>query len=97
MLIIRFRKVGKKNQKIMHLVLQDKKWKLQGKVIKYLGWYNPYSKEGNFDKEKILFYLKNGAKISDTAYNILVKKGILTGPKRKISIKRKKASQEVSS
>lgn len=86
MLVIRFQKIGKKNQKVFRLVLQDKKWKLQGKAIRILGWYNPYTKEGEFDKESILFYLQNGAQVSDSAFNILVKKGILVGPKRKINI-----------
>lgn len=90
MLVIRFQKVGKRGQKIFRLVLQEKHWKLQGKAIKILGWYNPYTKEGNLQKDLILFYLKNGAQISDTAFNILVTKGILPGPKRKITIKPKK-------
>jgi ribosomal protein S16 len=73
MLIIRFQKVGKKNQKILRLVLQDKRWKLQGKVIKVLGWWNPYLKKGNFDCDLIKFYLEHGAQISETARNILKK------------------------
>lgn len=86
MLVIRFQKLGKKNQKVFRLVLQEKSWKLQGKAIKVLGRYNPYTKESVFDKESILFYLKNGAQISDSAFNILVKKGVLPGPKRRIHI-----------
>lgn len=77
MLVIRFQKIGKKNQKVMRLVLQDKRWKLQGKVIEILGFWNPYLKQGNFDKEKIEFYLKNGAQISDTAKSILKKQKII--------------------
>ena len=73
MLIIRFQKVGKKNQKIMRLVLQDKRWKLQGKVIKVLGWWNPYLKQGSFDSDLIKFYLINGAKLSETAKNLIKK------------------------
>jgi ribosomal protein S16 len=71
MLVIRFQKIGKKNQKILRLVLQDKKWKLQGKVIKILGWWNPYLKKGNFDCDLIKFYLVKGAQISETAKNIV--------------------------
>lgn len=74
MLVIRFQKIGKKNQKIMRLVLQENKWKLRGKAIKILGWWNPYLKEGNFDCQTIKFYLQNGARISETAKNILKKK-----------------------
>ncbi|GIW67356.1 MAG: hypothetical protein KatS3mg096_224 [Candidatus Parcubacteria bacterium] len=73
MLIIRFQKIGKKNQKIMRLVLQDKRWKLRGRVIKVLGWWNPYLKQGNFDCDLIRFYLTNGAKLSETAKSLIKK------------------------
>jgi len=73
MLAIRFQKIGKKNQKILRLVLQEKKWKLKGKVIQVLGWWNPYLKKGEFKKDLIEFYLKNGAKPSETAKSILKK------------------------
>jgi ribosomal protein S16 len=74
MLVIRFQKIGKKNQKILRLVLQDKRWKLQGKVVKVLGWWNPYLKQGNFDCDLIKFYLENGAQISETAKSIVKKR-----------------------
>jgi len=77
MLAIRFQKIGKKNQKILRLVLQEKKWKLKGKVIQVLGWWNPYLKKGEFKKDLIEFYLKNGAKPSETAKSILKKENII--------------------
>lgn len=77
MLIIRFQKVGKRNQKVFRLVLQDKRWKLNGKVIKILGWWNPYLKRGEFKKELIEFYLRHGAKLSKTAYSLLKKNKVL--------------------
>jgi len=77
MLVIRFQKVGKKNQKILRLVLQDKRWKLNGKVIQVLGWWNPYLKKGEFKKDLIEFYIKNGAKLSETARSILKKVSLL--------------------
>lgn len=73
MLIIRFQKIGKKQQKIMRLVLQEKRSKLNGKVIKVLGWWDPFLKKGNFDNDLIRFYLNNGSQISFTAKNILKK------------------------
>ncbi len=73
MLVIRFRKIGKKNQKILQLVLQEKKSKLQGRAIKILGWWNPYLEKGNFDLDLINFYLQNGAQISGTAKNIITR------------------------
>ena len=77
MLVIRFQKIGKKNQKIFRLVLQDKRWKPQGKVIKVLGWWNPYLKQGDFKNDLIKFYLQKGAQLSSTAKSILRKNKIL--------------------
>lgn len=73
MLVIRFQKIGKKQQKIMRLVLQEKRSKLNGKVIKILGWWDPFLKKGNFDSDLIKFYLDNGSQISSTAKSILKK------------------------
>lgn len=77
MLAIRFQKIGKKKQKIMRLVLQEKRSKLNGRVIKVLGWWDPFLKKGNFDKDLIVFYLNNGSQISETAQSILKKNKIL--------------------
>jgi len=77
MLAIRFQKRGKKNQKIFRLVLQEKRSKLSGKVIRVLGWWNPFLKNGEFKADLIKFYLKNGADISKTALSILKKKKII--------------------
>lgn len=77
MLVVRFQKIGKRNQKILRLVLQDKRWKLRGKIIRVLGWWNPYLKEGNFDREMINFYIQNGAKLSETARSILRRNKII--------------------
>jgi len=77
MLTIRFQKIGKKNQKILRLVLQEKRSKLKGKVIKVLGWWNPYLKKGEFNNDLIRFYLQNGAQTSETAHSILKKQKII--------------------
>jgi ribosomal protein S16 len=77
MLVIRFQKIGKKNQKIFRLVLQERRSKLQGRVIRVLGWWNPYLKKGEFKNDLIKFYLQKGAQASATALSILKKQKIL--------------------
>lgn len=89
MLTIRFQPVGKKHQKIFRIVLQEKRSKLNGKAIARLGWWDPRRKIGEFDKEKITFYIQNGAEVSDSVWNLLIKKRIIKGKKRSISIKSK--------
>ncbi|MEK7673948.1 MAG: 30S ribosomal protein S16 [Patescibacteria group bacterium] len=86
MLILRLQSVGKKHQKIFRLVLQEKQNKLDGKAIANLGWWNPRLKKGDFNSEKINFYISHGAKLSDTAWNLLIKKGVLKGKKRAVNI-----------
>lgn len=95
MLTIRFQPVGKKHQKIFRIVLQEKRSKLSGKIIAKLGWWDPRRKVGEFDRDKINFYIKNGAEVSDSVWNLLIKKRIIQGKKRAISIKTK--SKEESS
>jgi len=97
MLVIRFQPAGKKHQKVFRIVLQEKKSKLQGKYITKLGWWDPRKKVGEFDKENIEFYIKNGAQVSDSVWNLLIKKGIIKGKKRVVSIsKTKKKDAEAS-
>jgi small subunit ribosomal protein S16 len=96
MLVLRFQPVGKKHQKVFRIVLQEKRSKLKGKAITYLGWWDPRLKKGEFDKESILYYIENGAQVSDSLWNLLIKKGIIKGKKRNIQIKRKKKENETT-
>ncbi len=96
MLVIRFQPVGKKHQKIFRIVLQEKRSKLSGKVIKKLGWWDPRIKKGEFNSDLIRFYIQNGAQVSDSVWNLLIKKKVIEGKKRKITIKSKKNKDENS-
>jgi ribosomal protein S16 len=44
-----------------------------GRVAAFLGNYNPHKKEFNFNKEKVEFYLKNGAQPSNRVAMLLEK------------------------
>ncbi|MCS7184008.1 MAG: 30S ribosomal protein S16 [Patescibacteria group bacterium] len=96
MLVIRFQPVGKKHQKIFRIVLQERRSKLLGKIIEKLGWWNPRKKIGQFNEDLINFYLRNGAQVSDSVWNLLIKKNVIKGKKRKISIKKSKKENESS-
>jgi small subunit ribosomal protein S16 len=89
MLVIRFQPVGKKKQKIFRIVLQKKRSKLSGKIIEKLGWWDPRLKRGEFKPDLIRFYIDNGAQVSGSVWNLLIKNQIIKGKKRKISIKNK--------
>lgn len=47
-----------------------------GRVVEYLGSYDPHTKATAIQKEKIEQYIKNGAQPSDTVVKILKKEGV---------------------
>ena len=94
MLKIRLQIIGRKNQPLFRLVVVPIEKKPKGKVKEILGWYNPRSKEGSFKKERINYWYSKGAKVSDTAWNLLIHKGILKGKKRSVRIRAKKQGEE---
>lgn len=57
-----------------------------GKYLEMLGSYNPQLKQVSLNKERILYWLERGAQCSATVHNLLVKGGVISGPKRKIKM-----------
>jgi small subunit ribosomal protein S16 len=95
MLMIRLQRRGKKHQAHYRLVVGEKRSKLLGKQTEDLGWYNPHENKYDFQKERIQYWLKNGAKTSTVVHNLLVSAGIIAGkklPKHKIAKKTEAAS-----
>jgi len=96
MLVIRFSRVGKKNRAQFRIVAQERTMAPSGKHVEILGSYDPHFKKGVFKKERIEHWVKNGAQISDSVYNVLVSQGIIKGKKRfiKITAKKEKGKKE---
>lgn len=83
MLIIRFQRVGKKNQAIFRIVLAEKHRAASKKVNEILGSYNPRGKQFNVkDPERVKYWLGQHVEVSATAHNLLVDKGFITAPKK---------------
>ncbi|MBI4085146.1 MAG: 30S ribosomal protein S16 [Candidatus Liptonbacteria bacterium] len=89
MLVIRLKRVGRKHQPSYRLVVAEKRSKLGGPPAEDLGPYNPSTKTATFAQERIRYWLGVGAKPTPTVHNLLVKQGVVSGPKIKISIKKK--------
>ena len=83
MLVIRLQRIGKKHQASFRIVLQDSRWKPQGKTLELFGFYNPHSKEKQIQTERVKFWLARGAQSSPTLHNMFVDAGIITGEKVK--------------
>lgn len=93
MLIIRLQRVGKKNQPFFRVVLTEKTAPPRGKYIEKLGYLDPRTKKSGLNAERTQYWLSKGAQPSDSAWNLLVKKGVVKAPKRKIKIKQKKQKE----
>lgn len=95
MIVIRFKRVGKKNQPSFKIVVVDKRWSsTAGKFIEEVGFYNPLTKETNIKKERVLHWLSKGVKPSPSILNLLIEKKVVEGKKTPSHKKSKKAKEE---
>jgi small subunit ribosomal protein S16 len=77
MLVIRLQRTGRKGHAMFRVVVQDsRRTPSSGKVVAWLGSYDPHTKAVNLDKEKVGFYLKNGAQPSGRTAVILKNEGV---------------------
>jgi small subunit ribosomal protein S16 len=77
MLAIRMQRTGRKGHAQFRMVVQDSRFNSQsGRVVAYLGFYDPHAKTATLDGEKVSKYLENGAQPSDRAVRILQSEGI---------------------
>lgn len=95
MLTLKLQRTGKKHQASFRLIVGEKRHKLVGAQKEYLGWYNPRSHQAEFNKERVLYWLKQGAQKTDTVHNLLVKSEIITGEKIAVHKISKKTKEEV--
>jgi len=94
MLKIRLTRLGKKNKSFFRVVVAEHTSPIKGRFVEALGFLNPHTKEKNFNKERILYWIEKGAKCSDTTHNLLVKEGIVKGPKIAVKMKKKEEKSE---
>jgi small subunit ribosomal protein S16 len=75
---IRLSRHGKKGYPFYHIVVADGRAPRDGRYIERLGVYNPNTNPATieFDFDRALDWLQNGAQPSDTCRTILAKKGV---------------------
>ncbi len=84
MLVIRFFRVGKKNQPSFKIVVTEKTNPTHaGRYVEEVGFYNPLTKEKRVNTERMKYWMSQGAQPSDTVFNILVDEKIVKGKKKK--------------
>ncbi len=93
MLKIRLTRRGKRNKAFFRLVVAEHTSPIKGKFIEVLGFFNPHTKEKSLKSERVKYWLEKGAQCSDSAHNLLVSAGIVSGPKRAIKMKKKEVKE----
>jgi small subunit ribosomal protein S16 len=91
MLAIRLQRTGRSGHAQFRVIVQDSRFNpKRGRVVTYLGSYDPHTKKAEIDSVKTAQYLENGARPSDSAARLLKKEGVklpawvkLAEPKKK--------------
>ena len=83
MLSIRLQRVGKKNRPAFRMVLTDKRRSSKsGSFLEWLGSVDRIAKTRSIDKDRVTYWISKGAQCTDSAYNLLIAEGVITGDKR---------------
>ena len=88
MLNIRLNRVGRKNKAYFRVVVQEHTVAPGGRHVEVLGSYDPHAKQAVLKTDRIAYWLSQGAQLSDTMHNLLVREGVIEG--KKISVKMKR-------
>lgn len=77
MLAIRLQRLGRKALPVYRLAVQEsRRHPSSGRVVAYVGSFNPHTKETKIDTEKVAFYLKNGAQPTPRVVRILTEQKV---------------------
>ena len=79
MVKLRSQRFGKTKAPFYRIVATDSRNPRDGRFIEIVGTYNPLTTPATvkFDEEKVLKWLANGAKPTDTVKSLLSKEGII--------------------
>jgi len=73
MVKIRLKRTGGKNEPRFRIVVTDVRAQRDGKVIEYVGYYNPVKKEKKLNMDRIDYWLGVGAQPTETV-SVMIKK-----------------------
>ena len=71
--MIKLKIVGRRNQRTFRVIVQEDREKLEGKFAEDLGWYNPKTSQFKLNKDRVAYWIGNGAKPTDSVANLLEK------------------------
>lgn len=81
MLTIRFNRTGKKNRAHFRVVLQEHTKAPGKRHVEILGSYDPHKKTAVLKKDRILYWIGQGAQTSPVVTNLLIREGVTEGKK----------------
>lgn len=91
MLMIRFQRIGRKNDPAFRIVVLEKaSGPKAGKYADLVGTYNPKTKAVTLQPERIKDWMAKGAQVSPSLHNLLVSQGVIEG--KKINVLPKKTA-----
>ena len=77
MLAIRLQRLGRKGYPVYRLAVQEaQRHPSSGRVVAYVGSYNPHTKEANIQVESAQKYLDNGAQPTPRVVKLLKEAGV---------------------
>lgn len=96
MLTIRLQRLGKIKQATYRLIVSEKNKDPQSGALEILGNYNPRDKKFEVKTERVEHWFSKGAQASNTVFNMLLKRGITTGQKRKSVFLSKRRKEKIA-
>lgn len=94
MLAIRLNRTGKRNRAYFRVVVQEHTKAPGKRHVEILGSYDPHKKTTILKKDRILYWIGQGAQVSDAVHNMLVREGVIEGKKVAKKMPRPVAKEE---
>lgn len=79
MLTIRLSRMGKKGHPTYRLIISEKARDTHGRALEILGSYNPHNKKLQAKGDRINYWIEQGAGMSPTVNNLLIKNKLIKG------------------
>ncbi len=93
MLMIRFQRIGRRNDPAFRIVVLEKERAAKaGNIVELLGTYNPRSKALTLNEKHVKNWIAKGAQPTDSIHNLLINKGVIKG--KKVNVLPKKTPQK---
>ncbi len=98
MLKIRLQRIGRRNNPSYRVVVVDSRSAAKkGKPVELLGTHDAIRKTTALDDERVKYWISQGAQVSDTMHNILIKNGVIEGVKVNVLPKKSPVTKEEES